>query len=49
VKNDPKGLLIPERYRIAGETFSLDNVLAGINEHRRLHEELDRTLLLDYG
>jgi hypothetical protein len=49
VKNDPQRLLIPEEYRVAGQTFTLEDALAGINEIRRLHVELDRTLLPAYG
>jgi hypothetical protein len=48
VKNEPQRLLIPEEYRVAGKTFTLDDGLAGINELRRLHLELNRTLLQAY-
>jgi hypothetical protein len=48
-KKDPEGLLIPEEHRTAAQAFTLDDAMAGIIELRRLHVELDRTVLQAYG
>jgi len=49
VRNEPQRLLISEKYRVAGQTLTLAEALAGINVVRRLRVELDRTVLKAYG
>jgi hypothetical protein len=48
-KKDPQGLDIPEEHRKAALKFTFDEALAGIIELRRLHVELDNTVLAAYG
>jgi hypothetical protein len=48
-KKDPEGLLIPEEHRAAARAFTMDEAITGIQELRRLHTQLDYTVLKRYG
>ena len=48
-KKDPLGLEIPEEHRDAAVKFTFDEAVAGILELRRLHVELDNSVLAAYG
>jgi IS1 family transposase len=48
-KKDPEGFLIPEEHRAAARAFTMDEAITGIQELRRLHTQLDYTVLKRYG
>jgi hypothetical protein len=48
-KQDPHGLKIPGEHREAALAFTIDEAIAGINELRRLHVELDIAVRDAYG
>lgn len=48
-KKDPHGLVIPEGHRASALKFTFEQALSGVLELRRLHVELDNTVLAAYG